>query len=535
MNRRDFFTVGTPRRGAEQHRGGGTQAPPIFAKRTSAGLEAYSGTWSYTQAAHLLRRCMIGPTDGDIRVAVADGLDATVNRLLQGFDPAMDLIQDWAGQDPQIRAADSASYDAWQQELFRRRETLMRWWPKVIATSPVSIQEWLTLFWHGHYTSELQVVNFAEWMLGQNQLFRRSALGNVKQLTKDVTTDMAMLIYLDGIKNFKAGQRNNINENYARELMELFTCGVVDWDGNPNYTQSDVSEAARALSGWGPSVSTKGALYAGLTSLFVPGRWDSGQKTVMGQTGAWNADDIVDIIFDQRSMQVSQFICEKLYRALVYDVADRDVASAMAETLRNGGWEMRPVVEQLLKSAHFYDETNIGAIQRSPAEYLIAMVRGWGLQSVPDFNPAVSGRGSQDLVGRMGTLGMTLFDPPDVKGWRAGRTWVSTSTIPVRQKFAIDVAKGSIRVRGTTLYTFDAIAFAKVFPDYSDIRKLNANMAQFLLNTQPSDDEKQMLLDTLLAGGVNYEWDIDDPNQKADERIRKFLEAAVQLAKYQLY
>lgn len=534
MNRRNFLAVGRSRGRAAYSNGGRSQAPPIFAKRTAAGLELYAGPWTYKEAAHLLRRCMTGPTDAEIRAAVTDGLDATVAKLLQGFAPPMDLIQDWAGSDPQIRA-DAAGYEAWQLELFRRRETIMRWWPRVIATSPVSMQEWLVLFWHGHFTSEIQVVNFAEWMLGQNQLFRQNMLGNFKQLAKDVTKDMAMLVYLDGIKNFKSGQRNNINENYARELMELFTCGVVDWDGNPNYTETDVSEAARALSGWGGTPSSKGAYYAGLTSAFVPGRWDNGQKTVMGRTGNWNADDVVDIIFEQRADQTSKYICEKLYRALIYDVADRDVATGMAETLRTAGWEMRPVMEQLLKSAHFYDDTNIGAIQRSPAQYLIAMVRGMNLQSIPDFNPAQSGRGSQDLVGRMGTLGMTLFDPPDVKGWRAGRTWVSTSTVPVRQKFAIDVARGVIRVRGTTLYTLNAIEFAKSFPDYNDIRKLNANMAQYLLNTQPSDDEKQMLLDTLLAGGVNYEWDIDDPNQKADERIRKFLEAAAQLAKFQLY
>lgn len=534
MNRRNFLSPGRPLSDAAYSGGGGRQAPSIFAKRTDAGLEAYTGPWTYKEAAQLLRRCMIGPTDAEIRAAVSDGMESTVAKLLQGFAPPMELIQDWAGEDPQIRA-DAPDYDAWQQERIRRREAIVRWWSKVIATSPVSMQEWLVLFWHGHFTSEMQVVNFAEWMLGQNLLFRGNMLGNFKQMTKDVTKDVAMLFYLDGLKNYKTGNRNNINENYGRELMELYTCGVADWDGNPNYTQTDVSEAARSLSGWVVAPSAKGNYFAGLTSQFAPTRWDNGQKTLMGQTGAWKADDVVEIIFAQRGDQVSKYICEKLYRALVYDVADRDVVTGMAGTLRDEGWEVRPVIEQLLKSAHFYDGTNIGAIQRSPAQYLIAMIRGMGLQNVPDFDPAISGRGAKDLGGRMTTLGMTLFDPPDVKGWRAGRTWVSTSTIPVRQKFAIDVARGLVRVRGSNLYTYDAIAFAKSFPDYNDIRELNAGMAQFVLNITPSDAEKQMLLDTLLAGGVNYEWDIDDPDQKADERIRKFLEAAVQLAKYQLY
>lgn len=503
--------------------------------RSSAGLEPYSGPWGYAQAAHLLRRCMVGPTDVEIRRAVVDGMNATVDRLLTPFEPALTLIDDWAGKDPQVRPASTDEQQAFQDMVFVHREGLQKWWHLTIATSPVSIQERLTIFWHNHFTSELQAVNLSEWMLGQNQLLRKNILGNLKQLAKDVTKDMAMLIYLDNIKNYKTGNRDSINENYARELMELFTCGVSDWEGNPNYTQDDVHEAARALSGYNFSPSSLGALYGSLNSTWVQARWDSGNKTILGKTGAWRPEDVVDIIFSERADQVAKFVCGKLYRAFVYDILDRDMVTAMADILRNGNWEIRPVIEQLLKSAHFYDETNIGAIQKSPVDYMIGIVRGWnlGISSIPDFVPA-TGRSSQDLRNRLNALGMTLFDPPNVKGWPGGRTWVSTSTLPTRQKFAIDVANGALRSRGSAIYSFDAIAFAKTFPDYDDIEKLAENMGLFLLNIPPSDKEKESLYETLLDGGKSYEWDIEDPDQKPAERIKKFLAAAVQLAKFQL-
>jgi uncharacterized protein (DUF1800 family) len=544
MNRRNFLTIGAPQqrlgKGAQLKHDGIVQTPPVFARRSDTGLEPHmsvSGAWGYTEAAHLLRRGMIGPTDAEIRKAVTDGLDTTVDNLLKPFTVPLTLIADWAGKDPQVRIpnTDPTTIQAFQAEVTRKRDTLERWWHLVIATSPVSIQERMTLFWHNHFVSQITVVNISEWMLGQNQLLRQNSLGNFKQFVKDVTKDMAMLMYLDGVKNFKNGNRNNINENYARELQELFTMGVVDWDGNPNYSQTDVSEAARALSGWTFSSSQAGPYNAGLKSQFLEGTWDSGNKTYLGQTGKWKADDIVDIIFSQRGDQVAKYICGKLYRAFVYDVIDPVVVTEMANTLKSGNWELKPVMLQLLKSAHFFDVTNIGALEKSPADYMIGMVRGLGLTSVPDFNTTGTGRNTRDFSNRLGTQGMSLFDPPNVKGWQGGRTWISTSTLPLRQKFGIDVAAGVLKVAGTKLYVFDPIAFAKTFPTPGDIHALSADMAKYLMNADPSTKEEAALFDALLDSGVDYEWDINDPDQKADSRIRKFLDAAVRLAKYQLY
>jgi uncharacterized protein (DUF1800 family) len=552
MNRRNFFTLGvaplrTGNAGSPPGRlaDGTSQNPPAFLSRTEAGLEPFVPTaqnpFDYAKAAHLLGRCVIGPTDAEIRKAVADGLDATITALLQPFTPTTDEISDWAGQDPQIRPDSTSQTDiqAFQDSLVAKRQSLSGWWLRVMATSPLSIQERMVLFWHNHFTSEMQVVQIPEWMYGQNQLLRSHALGNLKQFVKDVTKDMAMLVYLDGAKNFKTGNRDNINENYARELQELFTMGVVDWNDTPNYTQTDVHEAARSLSGYSVTSSTKGTQYAGLASAFVQSRWDSGTKTFLGKTGTWKTDDVVDIIFSERADQVAKFVCEKIYRAFVYDVPDRTIVAAMADTLRSGNWEIRPVMVQLLKSAHFFDVTNIGALETGPVEFCIRFIRSLGLTSVPDFTASIPLRQQNDLKSRLTTLGQTIFDPPNVKGWPGGRTWISTSTAPVRQKFTLDTMDGKIKgtgaTRTTTFYQFDPIAFAKQFPSPNQIQALSVDMASFLLPTSPSEKEAQMLLDTIVDGGASYDWNLDDPSYKAADRITKYLKALFQLAKYQLY
>lgn len=543
MNRRDFLTVPasaatrrTRDRGLAARRGDGSQVPVVHARRSNTGLSEYAGPWTYTQAAHLLRRAMVGPRHAEITAAVAAGMNATVAQLLTPFTPELTLITDFAGQDPQVRPPrdqTSPEYQVFQQNLQQRKELIARWQVRTLAISPVSIQERLVLMWSNHFTSETQVVNFAEFMHRQNARIREHSLGNFKEFARAITKDVAMLIYLDGLKNYKTGQRININENYSRELMELFTMGVTDWSGAPNYTETDVAEGARGLSGYIVTMSSKGIDYLGLESAFEPTRWDNGQKTYLGRTGAWKADDVIDIIFDQRAEQTARYACEKIYRAFVYDVPDRVVIDEMATLLRSGNWELKPVIERLIKSEHFYDVTNIGALDKSPIDYLVGMIRGLGLGAVPDFTAGTT-RFTRDLMTRLDTLGQLVFDPPNVKGWPGGRTWISTSTIAPRQKFALDVIDEKlVGVNRAKIYTFDFAAFAKSFSDFDDAEALVDDMALFLLNTPPSTAERATLLETMLNGSPVYEWPQVEESQRVD-RVKLYLKAIVQLAKFQL-
>ncbi|MFZ1571917.1 MAG: DUF1800 family protein [Candidatus Kapaibacterium sp.] len=514
----------------------------------SVGMESYTGEWTYKQAAHLLRRCMYGVKDSEIRKAVSDGLDKTVKTLFASWTPPLDELSTWINQEPQVKPEGSPPTQQQLQDFnilyTAHKIQYQRWLLKTMVNQPVTLQEKMVQFWSNHFVTDSDTVRYAEFMNYLSQMFRTKGYGNFKQMVRDVTTDVSMLIYLDGVKNVYNAKKPGINENYAREVQELFTMGVYDWNGKENYTQKDISEMARAISGWNLTLSPKGGtdfrtnLYRTLTSTFFPATWDPGDKTIYGKTGKWKVDDVVDLMFSERGDSISKFICEKIYKAFVYNVPDRGAIGDMAKTFVDANWDVKTVLNLLLRSAHFYDESNLGAIDKSPFDYMIGLVRSLSLNGIPDFTLSDTSRLSSNLNTRLTTIGQEIANPPNVKGWEGGRLWISVSTLPTRHKFLLDVMDGKITSKinnkQTQIYTFDPISFAKGFPDYDDTHKLADNMNQFFLSTKPSSKEATLLFNTLLDGGVDYEWKIDDPAQKAGERIKKYIKAVAVLAKMQL-
>jgi uncharacterized protein (DUF1800 family) len=551
MNRRDLFTLKSYKPIEEI-------APkqnlhPQYLSRITAGLEPYIPSadqpWDYSRAAHLLRRTMIGPKDIEIREVIALGLDKTLERLFQPTTISTSEIEPWCFAEPQIRAVPvgsgipGLSDPEFPNQILLRREMLSRWYAKSLAVSTMSIQERMVMFWSGILTSELDVVQLSEWQFNQQALLRKHCLGNFKTLINEITTDAAMLIYLDGIRNQKTANTTQINENYARELMELFTCGPTDWEDIPNYTEDDVREAARALSGWTiagsthPNASAR-PYYAGIKGNFISLRWDSGKKTFLGETGNWKAPDIINILFQKRSQQIARFICEKLYRAFVYDIPDRNIIDQMA-VIFSKDWEIKPVLKILLSSAHFFDNENIGAMYRSPVSFLIGSIRSMGISQVPDFKFEMSTNTNRDLSNRLGNLGEILFNPPNVKGWPGGRTWVSTSTVSLRQKFMLDVIDGRIMLRDngkqTRFYIFSALDFAKLFPEIVDAEQLCMDISMFMLNRKPTETDFAIYLEAMLMGAKTYEWNLLDPMFKGEDRIKNLLRMLVIQPMHQLH
>jgi len=542
MNRRSLFTLKKDIQ--DQHPIPLTQqGNPEHLQRTTAGLEQYIPSslepWNYERAAHVLRRASIAPKNSQILDAVSKGFESTIDMIFKPFSVDISEISPWCDEDPQIKPIAPKTLQDILDERIQRREIIGRWYLKVIGTSKISIQERMVSFWHNHFVSEFDVVDTPQWMYIQNQLFRKNCLGNFRTFVQDVTIDPAMLIYLDGYKNKKIGNNKQINENYARELMELFTCGVLDWNNNPNYTENDVLEAARSLSGWTLSPSThpdaiERASRVGRSGLFLQSNWDSGSKTFMGKTGNWRYTDIISILFSERSDQIALYICEKIYRAFVYDTPDRVIIRALADEFKKN-WEMKPMLMRLLKSAHFFDKVNIGAMYKSPIDYILGSLHMMNITHIPDFALKEMSRFNRDVSNRLTSLGQSIFNPPNVKGWPGGRTWVSTSTISQRHKLMIDIINGTISFNKIKYYDFDPIVFAKSFPDPTNPRTLCTDICNAMLNTAPSEKEYQMLLDTMLDGAKEYEWTIDDPKFQADKRLKKFLIEVAKLAKYQLY
>ena len=304
--------------------------------------------------------------------------------------------------------------DATVVEVRRQRRALERqgvidtqlWWLGRMVATPAPLQEKLTLFWHGHFaTSALQKDVGARDIVAQNALFRAFAAGDVRELTQRVATDRAMLKYLDNVHN----DALHPNENFARELMELFTLGI------GNYTEADVREAARAWTGLRIRRDT-GVVY--LNERLH----DSGLKTFLDHTGNFDGRDIVNIIFAQPA--ASRWFAAKLLTFFVYAEPEPELVDALAAEIRRYGFVLAPVLATLFSSNVFYSDRAYRALVKSPVEFVVGTYRLFGITQI---NPAT--------LGALQRMSQVLFSPPNVKGWPGGATWLNSATVLARENF----------------------------------------------------------------------------------------------------
>jgi hypothetical protein len=478
--------------------------------QTAGGLEPYrpspSQPWTVERAAHLLRRVIIGPKRSEILWAYeygrAHGIEALVDALLAPL-PLPTPPGSWALEPPQsLRGLSQQEVQAilaqWRQWL----EELRLWWIARMRDPVLNIRERMVLFWSNHFVVEALKVRAPQYLYDLLHLFRLYALGNVKELTKAVGKAPAMLIYLDGVQN-RAG---NPNENYARELLELFTMGI------GHYTEQDVKEAARAFTGW---------YIDGLQGKLDPRGFDAGIKTFLGRTGPWTADDIVEIIFQEPATAL--FLCRKLYRHFVYVSPNEEIVAGLADVFRAHKYELRPVLRTLLSSAHFYDEAVMGAQIKSPVEALIGASRALGLPAgLEGFLYQACQQAGQDLL-----------SPPDVSGWPGHRAWINTTTLPVRWRATDGLIEGR-NIRGGRLpVRADLLRLVREqISQPDDAQVLVRELAQWFWGVSPSEQRVQTLLDVLLQGIPAYEWGIDKPG--AELRLQMLFKYLLRQPEYQL-
>jgi uncharacterized protein (DUF1800 family) len=533
---------------------------PMFQEtwRTNTGLESYRGIWNATTAAHLLRRTIFGPTRAEIAAAAAKTCDELVGLLLQeprAPDPPIDPTTGQSWTSLAFNRADDSRYQGY----------LRSWWIGLMSTVGSSIQEQLVLFWHNHFVSGYLTVPDSRLMYTQNALLRRYALGNIKELVKAVTTDPAMLIYLNGYRN--SGNGSNIpDENYARELQELFTIGKGPQIGAgdyTNYTEQDVKAAARVLSGWRVT-GYRDAQNAAIGSYFNANAHDpkdkqfsaAYQNTVIrgGADGVREMSDLVDMIFRQE--ETAKHLSRKLYRWFVYyDIdaaAERNVIAPLANVMRDSNYEVKPVLSALFRSAHFFDPANLGCKIKHPVDLIAGSLRSLELaipsaatQSADYYTLMAS------LAGRSASLQMTLMEPPNVAGWPAyyqvpefHRLWINTITLPTRWAFTDSLLNG-IRT-GTSRVVIDPIALAKATADPGDPQVLVSELAALLFSLEPTANQKEYLIQNVLIPGLpDYEWMnywaayAADPNNTTKRnlvstKITALLKFMFRMAEYQL-
>ena len=355
--------------------------------------------WDLKKAGHLHRRAGFGADLGELEATVGMGPERAVDRLLEGRpDPAGDSL--WATMS-RATAQNNAGDQLPALWLYRMLYT----------THP--LRERLTLFWHDHFaTSNLKVQN-AGFMLGQYETLRRNALGDFRTMVTDVSRDPAMMVWLDTIRS----TRRQPNENYARELMELFTLGI------GNYTEADVREAAKAFTGWRVDAGR---------ARFQADQHDPGEKAVLGQHGRFSGDDIVRICLEQPA--AAGFIARKMVRFLV---SDAEIPPPLVEPLAvefRRDWDLGKLAGRILRSNLFFSEHAYRAKIKSPVDFALGIVRG-----LEGHGPGAGqrGLGTLELSRALEGLGQRLFYPPSVAGWNGGRAWLNGQTFLLRNNLAL--------------------------------------------------------------------------------------------------
>ncbi len=536
MNRRSFLSKAVPTASADPTR---HETVSPFANKTlpqvrqaTSGLEPYAGPWGFDQAAHLLRRTTFGLSKAMIQSVLSQTLSQTVEQLLttpstpsppvnvNSLDIDVPIGQSW------VTAAklDSNGYNPNSSRI----QSLKSWWTGLMLNQGISLQEKMTLFWHNRLVTETNIVSDARFCYNYTALLRQYALGNVKELLYQVTIDPAMLTYLNGATSTAA----HPNENYARELQELFTIGKGPEIAPGNYTyytEADVQLAAKVLTGW----QTDSTLIA---SKFTASRHDTTTKVfstayqntvILGQSTATRpneVDALLTMIFNQE--ETAKNICRAIYRWFVYYVIDESAESAviapLASTLRSNNFDIRAVLRQLLNSAHFFDAANVGCMIKSPLDLAVGTCRLFSI-AFPTAADVVNQYALWNVIrSQSANMQMDPGDPPNVAGWpeyyqnpQFYELWINSDTLPRRNQMT-DTLIGSGYSRNGVKIVIDPIAFAKQVSAPSDPTVLVNEFAQWLFPIPLTDNQKAFLKETLLPGLPDYEWTIEWNTYTAD-------------------
>lgn len=448
--------------------------------------------WNVDTARHLLSRCLFGYTRADLANALAfPSADAFVSRALLADLPQPEPPNTWVSETP----------DPANMMQGVRYTELTKWWLNRMLTEGLSMREKMVLFWHNHFVSDRAKVSYPQHMYQQNALFRQYAFGDFRQFTKAVTINPAMLIYLDG----RQSSKNAPNENYGRELMELFTLGI------GNYTETDVKQAALALTGWRVD---------GLNAVFNKANFADVSKTFLGKTGNFTYTDIVDIILTLN--EAAEFVCRKLYKEFIYAKPNELFVKQMADVFRKANYDIKTVLQFMLLSDEFYKADYQAAKIKSPAEFVVGSLKLLGI-SKPDLGY---------LADTSRTLQQYIFYPPDVAGWPGQRDWISSNTYPARGGYTDSLLNG-FKGNGQKLsFSVDLLGYARSFKTAEDAPRFVKDVTALLLTAPPTATQEKLLLDTLLDGTIAANWSTNTPN--ADIRIGKFLKAIMRLPAYQL-
>ena len=517
--------------------------------------------WDVSAINHLYHRLGFSGTYEEIQAGLQSTPSEIITSLMDDYlvtdqmPVPPDGWQEWLVIPP-YTGTDHVIYQQ-ESDLYHTAKTDIRCQWTVMMTQPqIQLREKLTLFWHNHFVVEEVKVNYPQMMFHYFEYLRKNAWGNFKQMVKDITILPAMLTYLSGIWSSK----DSLNENYGREVMELFALGRIDRYGNENYTQDDVRHVALAVTGWRFKFLTPGA-HNVTPPYFANYYFDFDTKTTPFGADAkvYGLDtakdyalfpdsidkieaDIIELLFEKRAAQIAWFICKTIYSAFVYNNATTPeaelVIEQLAQILLDNNWELKPVFLTLFQSEHFFDPNFRGAAIKSPYEYMCGLMR--------KLNIPITNYQAGDLWLFGMDTNQWLCSPPNVKGWPGYHAWLNSDILPKRNNdFALSlIMQKAVPGRGLNPHNgflWDSIPFsdtdvttwAKQFPDYgNDLLQFVRQMTEFLCALIPDDTELSAIA---ASSGIihTYEWAALSDDIKVLP-IRKMLYSIVDLPHFQL-
>lgn len=514
MDRRDFLT----RRKKDK-----APAPqPVATRHITSGINPYAGPWTENEIVHLLKRTMFGAKKTDVDYFKTRSVSQAVDELLNPTapQPAPPVKEYVTSTQPGTPDGNIAQGTTWVNDInndgtvqSQRVASYKKWWTGVLINQDRSIREKLNMFWINHFGNESQDVGNGNWAYKQHDLIRQNALGNFKQMVDAITKDLSMLRYLNGYLSVASAP----DENYGRELMELFTLGK---GPGSQYTENDVKEAAKALTGW----QINGTNY---TSIFTSSRHSSVNKTfsaffnntvITGRTGATAGQleltDLLNMIF--ATQESAKFICRKFYRYFVYYTIDAatetNVIEPLAAIFRNSNYDIRTVLTALFKSEHFFDVLNQNCYIKSPADHIIGSLREMNA-TFPPLTDWDTNYGMWNFFyANMVNTGQTLHDPPNVSGLPAyyqeplyHEIWINSDSLPKRNQFT-DTMVNSGYTRNGQRVIFNLVPYVQQFSNPGNPNDLIDDALKFIFRNQLSYETKKTIKTQILLSNQLYDY-----------------------------
>jgi uncharacterized protein (DUF1800 family) len=514
MDRRDFLTAKRKKKPATS---------PQASRNITSGINPYSGPWTENEIVHLLKRTMFGAKKADVDYFKTRTVSQAVDELLNPTapNPAVPVKEYATSANATTPDTNIVQGTTWINDInndgtvqSQRIASYKKWWTGVMINQDRSIREKMIMFWVNHFGNEASDVGFGNWAYKQHDLIRQNALGNFKVMMDAITKDVMMLRYLNGYLNVASAP----DENYSRELMELFTLGK---GPGSQYTENDVKEAAKVLTGW----QINGTTY---TSFFNSNRHTANgvNKTfssffnntvITGRTGATagqlELNELLNMIF--ATQEVAKFMVRKFYRFFVYYTIDAttetNVIEPLADIFRSNNYELRPVLTALFKSEHFFDVLNQNCYIKSPADHIIGSLREMNTVFPPLTDWDTNYGMWNFFYASMANTGQILHDPPNVSGLPAyyqeplyHEIWINSDSLPKRNIFT-DTMSNNGFTRNNIRVVFNFVNYVQQFGNPGNPNDLIDDALKFIFRNQLSYESKKTIKTQILLS--NQQWD----------------------------